>query len=183
MVVNICDGLDSKKMNWITENELQRGDIAVYSFESAMHCWFDDESRSLIDEFKDIYFILDYEDIFCVKRGKELIPINGYVLCEPISEFTGKTKLHIPDEVRNKKSEKFGRVKYVGARNKGYQLLTDRGPKLRPELHDAPIKEGDVILFDKYCDLPIEHAMHSGITGQGQVLYRMHQCYIKAVMS
>jgi co-chaperonin GroES (HSP10) len=181
-VVNVCEGLDSKKMNWITENEVKVGDIAVYSFESAMHCWFDDPSRTLVDEEKNIYFILDYEDLFCVKRKQELIPVNGYMLCAPINDYV-KSRIVLPEFVKKRNSDKFGVVKYIGKQNQGYQLLTADGPKRRPELHDSEnIKLGDIVIFDKYCDLPIEHEMHSQIIGKGQILFRIHQCYIKAVI-
>lgn len=181
-VVNVCSGLDSTKMNWITENEVQVGDVAVYSYESAMHCWFDDPSRTLIDEDKNLYFILDYEDLFCVKRGEELIPVNGYALCSPVNDYV-TSRIVLPEFAKKRKSDKYGVVKYLGKRNQAYQLLTEDGPKKRSDLFDSEnVKVGDIIVFDKYCDLPIEHELHSQIVGKGQILFRMHQCYIKAVI-
>ena len=181
-IVNICEGLDSRKMNWITENEMKIGDIGIYSYEAAMWCWYEDPSRSLVDEEKNIYFILDYEDFFCVKRGQELIPVNGYLLCAPVAEHV-KTRIQLPEFVKKKKSDKFGVIKYLGKKNEGYQLLTEDGPALRPELHDpTQMNVGDIVVFDKFCDLPIESEMHSQIVGKGQILFRMHRCNIKATV-
>lgn len=181
-IVNICHELDTKKLNWLTSNEMQIGDIAIYSFESAVWCWAEDPSRTLVDEEKKIYFILDYEDFFCVKRGNELIPVNGYVLCAPITESI-KSRIQLPDFVKRKKSDKYGVVKYIGKRNEAYYLIGENGQKRRKDLHDPyEVEVGDIVLFDKYCDLPIEHSMHTNIVGKGQTLFRMHRCYLKATI-
>lgn len=182
IVMAVCDGLNSNLMNWGTINEIQVGDEAVFNYVAAMHCWFDDPDRTLYDDENEMYFVLDYEDFFAVKRNGKLIPVNGYALCEPYIDPI-RTSLLLPDSVKTRRSEKLGIVRHVGRPNDFYQLLTEHGPEKRQDLCDAGgVQEGDLIAFARNCDLMIENETHASLAGKKRPLYRINQCYLLATM-
>lgn len=181
IVQNVCPDLNLTSMLWNTSIELIPGDEVIYSFEAAMDCIGDDDSRIFIDEKMDKYFIIDYSDIFLAKRNGDIIPINGYVLCEPLEEEI-TSKIQLPDFLRKTRSDKFGKVAYLGKRNTEYYEGTGR-MVVRQDLKDPyEVSVGDIIIFDKNCDLPVEYDLHQSIEGRKKTFYRMHRCYIKAII-
>ena len=181
IVVACCEGLNQNLMNWGTINEVMVGDEVVFSYVAAMHCWFDEPERTLMDEDDTMYFVIDYEDLFVAKRNGKIIPLNGYVLCEPVIDDI-RTKLVLPDSVRTRRSEKYGRVAHVGRKNDFYQLLTEFGPEKRIDISDSQVEVGQTVVFAKNCDLMIENEAHAAIAGRNKPLYRMHQCYLLGVV-
>lgn len=67
--------INSKYMDWETEMEIQVGDIAYFNKLSIL-------KAQKVGE----YLLVAYKDCYCVKRGDLIIPINGYMLIEPVYE-------------------------------------------------------------------------------------------------
>lgn len=179
-VINVCKKLNDFQMHWKTSIEVKSGDLVFYSFEAAYDC-LNDTGKIFVDENNTKYFLLDYFDLFVAKRGEEIIPVNGYVLCEPVEEEL-TSKIQLPEFLKRTRSDKFGRVVYLGARNTEYYLGNGK-KEVRHDLKDChEIAVGDVVLFDKNCDLPVEYDLHQSLAGRNKTFYRMHRCYIKAIV-
>lgn len=181
IVANFSETIDHTRMPWKTHCEIRNGDYVVFSFESSINALQEDTSRVYIDQFNDLYIIIDYEDLFVAKRGSKVIPLNGYVLCSPVVEEQ-KAKIFLPDVVKRKRSDKFGIIAHLGTRCEEYY---DGEGNPRPELYDPMWvgKLGDKVLFDKNCDIPIEYEIHQSLAGRKETFYRVRRCYIKANLS
>lgn len=181
-IVNICETLNYYAMPWLTDIEAKRGDEVISSYESILYCFNDgDTSRTFVDENNDKYFLLDYSDLFIAIRDNEVIPLNGYAICEPIEESVSSSFL-IPDELKRFRSDKFGRVAYLGSANREY-YITNGNKDIRHDLVDAKdVSVGDVVIFDKNCDLPLEYDIHQSLDGRKKTYYRFNRCYIKAII-
>lgn len=62
-------------MDWETELEVQVGDVAYFRKLAVMKAQRMGE-----------YLLIPYSQCYCVKRGEQIIPINGYTLIEPVFE-------------------------------------------------------------------------------------------------
>lgn len=157
IVINTSPELIPEFMPWKTPLEVRPGDFAVYSYESAMYCLDPDRGRILHDENNEMYFMIDYEDIFSVKREGTVIPVNGYLLVSPVTEQIN-TSISLPAHIAEYTSVKFGRVEYVGTRNECYYS----GVRVRDDVYDIreEIIPGDLIVFSEASDLPLEYDIH-----------------------
>ena len=118
----------NRSLPWKTEIEIKKGDIVWHDFMAANNCIVIKTDKQPEEEYK----LLDYNDIYVIKRNGDLIPINGYILCEEVKEK--KSDL----EISEKTDKRFGRVAYVGKKNKRYQ-----NPHIT---EDIDISVGDIII-------------------------------------
>ena len=178
IVVNFSEKLNPSLMRWKTTCELKLNDYVVFSYESSLHALGDDDSRALMDENKDLYVILDYEDLFVAKRGTKIIPLNGYVLCSPIP-VEHKTSLVVPSSLKKMRSDKFVKIAHLGLRNEEYY---NGDGSIREDLYDPMWvgKVGDTVLISKNCDLTVEYELHQSLSGRKETFFRVQRCYIKA---
>lgn len=100
----------SCSMPWDCDMELQKDDIVFFNII---------ESKNAVEiECEGItYKLIPYRDLYCAKRAKEIIMLNGYVLLEQIykindSEFAVSKEGEV-DKTR-------GIVRYVGEPNREY---------------------------------------------------------------
>ena len=158
IVYNVCGELISENMPWHTHNEVAVGDYAVYSYESAIFSTDEDKGRFFLDENNSLYLLLDYEDLFVVRRNDLIVPVNGYLLVSPMPDETFAT---FTLDTTKKNSTKWGKVEYVGARNECYYAAG----KVRTDTYDFKdeVKVGDVICFETNSDLPVEYEIHHTI--------------------
>lgn len=158
IVYNVCGDLIEDKMPWHTKNILQRNDFVVFTYEAAIYCLDPLKGRHIYDEHNSQYLLIDYEDILSVRRGDDIIGINGYLLVEPITEQL-KSELKLPIQ----KSVKYGRIAVMAERNECYYAA---GVK-RTDVCDFKdeLKVGDIILFSKFSDIPLEYDIHRSING------------------
>jgi len=142
---------DPQSMDWDTEMELLVGDMVWFSIMESKN------SPEIICE-RTLYKSIPYEDCYVAKRDSktsteiniakddhltawiyfsDIIPLNGYVLCEILYE----AKLSDLDVLSEDKVDKTkGRVKFIGEPPKAY---------LREEYtHIKDIQVGDEVLFD-----------------------------------
>ena len=137
---------DPNTMDWDTDMELQVGDIV----------WFDimeSKNSSEIVCNGEIYKSIPYQHCYVAKRElwwdehqnnryTKIIPLNGYVLCQPIT----LKKISELDHLSEQKIDKTkGIVRFVGNPPKAY---------IRDEYsHIEDLQVGDEVLFDK--DVPM----------------------------
>lgn len=176
-VIRHCGKLSDFRMPWITTNELQEGDYIIYSFESAMYAMEDIYGRVLLDENKEPYFIIDYEDIFCIKREEQIIPVNGYLLVAPLEEGS-VSSFQIIKEDHN--SSRYGIVVHVGQRNKAYH---DFGMLRETYDMEEEINPGDIIIFNRNSDLPVEYPLHRSLNGKSQTFFRLQRKDIDGIIA
>jgi hypothetical protein len=101
---------DPNSMPWDCDMELQVGDIV----------WFNTiESRNAVEIVCEgkLYKIIPWQDCYCAKRGKEVIMLNGYVLCEQVYTYND-SPLALKNETEDKTR---GIVRYIGKCNREYQ--------------------------------------------------------------
>lgn len=167
VVISVPSTLIPENMPWETDMVLMPGDEVVYSYETCVYCMNPETGREFHDEENNQYLMVDYEDIFAAKRNGEVIPVNGYLLVEPLTEEV-ISAIKLPVE----KSGKIGRVAITSPKNKRYFAAG----KERTDVYDFndPINPGDYVVFTKYSDLPLEYELHNSIDGAKQY-FRMQR--------
>lgn len=173
-----CGNLVANKMPWETTNEIQSGDYCVFSFESAVYALDEAHGRVLLDEDNEAYLLIDYEDIFCVRRGETIIPVNGYLLVSPIEEKQLSDSFTIVRE--NNNSTKCGLVEYIGTPNKRY--FFSGVPRDDVSDFDDEISVGDVIVFNANSDLPLEYSLHKSVAKNAKTFFRLQRRDIDAII-
>jgi co-chaperonin GroES (HSP10) len=171
-----------KEIPWETEIELKLGDRVVMYFMAIQNC-LSKEQKKYAQEGKDVYIFIKYHNIYAIIRGEEIIPINGYVLVEPIedpewirlNEQASKAGLIIPDMRKLSKTHiTYGKIAYLGKPNLRYSEKYKSD-----EYYD--LKVGDEIIMKKIRDIPVEYEYHAKMDG-GRKLYRMQRHDILAVL-
>ena len=108
---------------WMTEIEVLPGDIVWVE-----HTGFLNSER--ITDGKDVYFVVDYQNLVVAKRDLKVIMLNGRVLLEIFE----KPQSDILITERKQLSE--GVIRYNGSNNKDYKY---------PKFEDADVEVGDVV--------------------------------------
>lgn len=165
---------------WKTKMELEVGDKVVMYFLAVQNCLIP-EKRAFIKNEEGTTIFIQYKNIYATIRNGNIIPVNGYVLVEPIEDPEWERKVNKAKElglelVDNRKPSNtnvcYGRIAYMGEKNEEYFDLekSDEG---------YSAKVGDVIVMKKIRDIPIEYEYH---TKMGRKLYRVQRPDILAVL-
>ena len=148
-------------MPWLIDLETKEGDSVIVNYRSIYEAlerladpvrnpgnpkWFTCE--------KELYVFLHYKDLIAI-NGKEIIPINGHVLCEQLDEEEKiKTTLILPEHLRKiGDQQKFAKVLKTGSLIRDYE-----GDNYSPDTDD--VKEGDIIIFEKFYNIELEFKIH-----------------------
>lgn len=163
---------------WDTDMEIQVGDEVTYHFLSATTAT-DRHWERYVEFDGEIYIFVNYDRIFTAKRNGEIICLNGFVLVEPVEKVNNR---YLPEnfsfsDTYKGKDKYFGRVRFMGSLVRSYRL--SRKIVHGPDQDD--IKEGDLILMDKVCDIPLEYPFHAMLNGN-KVYYRVQRRYIRAIL-
>jgi hypothetical protein len=162
-------------MPWQTPMELKFGDTVIMFYLAVMNA-LDKRNPRYIVEGSDRYVMISYENIYaCVRDGK-VIPINGYVLVEPIenpavtAERERMAKIGLKAIIARKDSAVnvvYSKVKYMGTPNRDYpdEGHTDDG---------VDIAVGDVIVSKKVSDIPLQYELHQRVN-EGKKLFRIQR--------
>jgi len=152
---------DPQSMDWDVDMELQVGDMVWFSIMESKN------SPEILCE-KTLYKSIPFSDCYIAKRiykggpcdSYEVIPLNGYVLCEILY----KPKLSDLDVLSENTVDKTkGRVKYVGTPPKAY---------LRKEYcHIDDLQVGDEVLFDNPAAVFLLERTKALATFDGDNLY------------
>lgn len=176
---------DVKSLYSKTEIEIQPGDVAIINHLEALNSWIFSNGEMVDGRYENEYYLVKYDSIIVVQRGKEILPINGYILLEESKETL--KFLEFEKVVVNKK---YGIVKYMGSVNKDYARNYDsRGGRLKGKIWSdygyESMKPGCKVAFESKRlgnSDPIwrlEHSQHSEI---GEYLV-CHRPRIAAIMN
>jgi hypothetical protein len=147
---------DPHSMPWDCDQDLMINDTVFFNII---------ESRNSVEiECEDkLYKILPYQDLYCAKRGKEVIMLNGYVLCHPVYTSTSH-ELAIDDKKEDKTR---GRIAFVGKPNRQYQ---------KDEYIDfVDLRVGDLVVFNPNSPVFRLERMAAIATFDGNNLYNVIQ--------
>ena len=155
-VVKVPDGLwyhslgyknysyGGESMPWDCEQELRPGDTVVHTFMDRD----DIVNIEVEDEPGELYRMMPYDDIYVARRGDEVIPLNGYCLCEEVMKESMSEVLDIiqydkNDNLEDPIDKQVGKVAYVGKANRAYRT----GKSGERDLDGgADVEVGDVII-------------------------------------
>lgn len=129
-------------MQWETEVEIQEGDEVWFNFNMALHAY-----TYICDN--EIYKMLKYQDLYVARRGKEVIPLNGYVV---LKEWKPpKKSVFLLEE---KADKRFAVVEHYGSCNKEYSNSHYSD--------DIQLGVGDRVLLEEGTSLiPLEGGLHN----------------------
>lgn len=165
---------DPKSMDWETDMELQIGDLCFFSLIEAKN------SVQLICE-GELYKSVPYADCYVAKRYigsssgliTEVIPLNGFVLCEPQMRAKLSDLDHFStDEVDKTK----GIIKFIGSAPKRY--IRDNYS------HIDDLRVGDEVLFDNKTPLfYLERVSHTAVFDSGKQYWCVARRRISLVLN
>jgi len=198
--------IEMSNMPWRVVPEIKNGDYVVFNYLASMACLDEDLCRMFLCQGEP-YFLVRYDEIFCVKRKmserslvdmlncceisiyeylktKEndmnmILPVNGYLLVEPIVEEEQEYFL----AGRKLETPEFGT-------NNSATLgkIAHRSLELIQQYYDSndlpdetifSLNPGDLIVFDTACDLPVEYPLHSTVEGN-KIYFRMQRRHVVA---
>lgn len=171
-------------MDWKTEMELQIGDKVVMYYLAVDNCMkqgaYEKDYEFYHDKMndrKEEYIWVKYQNIYVAIRDGKIIPINGFVLVEPMENTVHEHKKKeaenrkiklIRDNKSNNTHAVYGKVAYMGKPNIEYKEghLSDIG-------YDN-VQVGSEIIMKKISDIPMEYEYHAKVDG-GKKLYRIQR--------
>ena len=113
-----------ESMPWDCEMELEVGDIVVHTFMER----HDIMNIEVEDEPGELYRMMPYDDIYVARRGDQIIPLNGYCLCEEVEKEkpssiieTIEFNLAMEQQIGENIDHKIGKVAYVAKPNRAYR--------------------------------------------------------------
>lgn len=167
-------------MPWETEMELQEGDRVALYFLAVQNC-LSPERKHYIKNFDDVYIFIKYHNIYAVIRDDDIIPVNGYLLVEPMEDpawIRMKSKaeekgLEIPDmRGLSNVNVVYGKIAYAGKPNKSYNSPYKSDNQI-------DVKVSDEVVMKRITDIPVEYEYHTKLDG-GRKLYRVQRHQILA---
>lgn len=157
-------------MEWTTKNELRIGDRVAMYYLAVLNC-LSKEQRKYIKDGDSYIIFIRYHNIYAVIREKEIKPVNGFILAEPLedpeylrvkAEYE-KKGIILPDLRRPPQKEvTYAKIAYVGEPVTDYE---------EPHLNLSP---GDEVMMEKVRDIPIEYEYHTKMDG-GKKYYRIRR--------
>lgn len=188
-IVSIPDRLtfrpnSTELMPWETTIEVKEGDKVVMYYLGVVNALKKEIKKYFIKDGKYFVFI-KYNNIFVVIRDKQIIPVNGYILVEPVDDPGKKQQeenvksrsgieiVKVTDQ-RNNTDVVYGKAVYIGNKNSRYH---------NPDITDEnfSVSPGDVLVLKKVRDIPVEYEYHAKLDG-GRKLYRIQRHDILAVL-
>lgn len=157
-----------RSVNFDTDMEIQPGDKVYIHYLASITAIKD--QKSLTDDEGNIYYFINYHDLFASTRGEKVIMLNGYIAVEPVKDenYQVGSLIEIPDYLKNKSSERIGKVVFVGSKLRGYQFIPDACDD------NYDVKPGDLIAYTKNSDIPMQYDIHKSFQGD-KTLYRMQR--------
>lgn len=145
--------------------ELKKGDKVYFHYLTHENCKI--EGRLLEDEDGNALYLIPYDQIFISVREEKIIPINGWLLVEPIIGDKVKSDvLEIPDTLKKKGSINLAKVVHVSTPIRKYRRF--------PQESDCnTIKPGDVVAYSRHSDLPVQYAYYNSLESKKE--YRRMQ--------
>jgi len=142
--------------DWDTNIEVKEGDQVWFDYLTGIEC-------NQIECKGKLYYVLPYHTLYVTRRKEEVIPLNGYVLLEPIIKEEGYKDFKFERE-----RAKYAMVAYSGSCNKRYH---------NKQYYDDPdIKAGEKVIYGKVSGLFLEQEEHSSFNGNKRyrIIQRRH---------
>jgi co-chaperonin GroES (HSP10) len=124
---------------WVTDIETQPGDEVYIKEMEAANC-------PIIETPDETYYLLNYDALRVIRRGDEIIPVNGFVLMRDVKKTTkvgsySKTEVDWP----------YGEVAHVGKKLKGIVRKTGDGKKKFVDTDcNIDLEKGDIVYIGAY---------------------------------
>lgn len=159
-------------MTALTPLEIQKGDTVWYKYMAYVNA-MPGPNQDIVKHYTvkgdDAHYILvDYQSLIMAKRGEDAIPLNGFMIIEPLpAEDLWESDVLEHDQLtkdRYKYSETYGVVKYAGTPVTKYwrdQYVPD----------DPNVNVGDIVAIDVACDIPFEVDLHRTFERENQNPY------------
>jgi hypothetical protein len=160
---------DVTSMPWDTEMELRIGDMVWFNYFASVNC---DE---LVCGDRRFYAI-SYQDLYVAKRKDEIIPLNGYCLCEPVRiDYESDLAEGVVEHYEKNKVV----VRHLGQPNKRY--FTGGG---RQTYHNdiIDVKEGDTVLLRKNYPLNKIERLDAISTFSDKTYYAIQRRFMEIVL-
>jgi len=174
---------------WETTMELSVGDTVVVN-QLPLQLAQNDKQFILCEGIR--YFWIKYSDIYCksveigavvqpLQKGYletrepiyNLIPINGYVICEPVID-----EIKYIEQVVKKESKQFAVVKFIGSLNTNHLERWQPASESFYTPSDMEVEVGDVICFKKYRNRRLDNGL-AKVFGNLVPIMRKDILYIK----
>jgi len=139
---------DKVLLEWTGDIEIKEGDRGCYDYLAALSASGNMYDYSENKDMSDGTFFLKYTDLY-MKLQEDVIPLNGYVLIEPVYE---RLKSDTIETLESKNTVK-------GVVLKAGSLVKYTKDEFYCEDTDE-LKEGDVVLFRPGSDYLIEDDLH-----------------------
>lgn len=159
-VVSVTHQIDESLKTCI---EVQVGDIVFMHYLSLFNAIRDD--KYYVDN-EQVYYPVNYESLYCLKRNNETICLNGYILVKPINKYEEEKigDVFLPDSCIRQERASRGIVSYIGNPLKG-------------EVNSCMI--GEEIIFRKSSSVRMQYHLHNTF---GEEVYRMKSDSILATV-
>lgn len=169
--LKFIDG-DWSQMPWDTDMELKIGDEVILKRPAVSGAI----ANGFVKEDEEgLHVFVKYSEVVVARRGDCIIPLNGFVLVEPLEEEY-KTSLALP-ETSKKDSKIYGKIIYIGTPNRRYITKRNGAGVETTEPPDTDeLKVGDIVAFSNVADIYLEYDLHRTI----KKCYRMQQHKILA---
>lgn len=171
-IVEVCDNLLFERGNvhsveYDTTQELMPGDKVIFHYTAIKNCLFNKQYEKVGNEY---LFFLKYDTIFLAQRGEMTIPVNGWLIVEPIEQVSEAVgRILVPTYLQKKISTTKGRVVYAASPLNGY--LFDAG-KYGADIDI--IATGDEVMFKWMYSRPLQYELHARLD-QGKKYYRIQR--------
>ena len=150
-----CGTIISNPLNKGSEIETREGDIVFFHYLSTLNAIKD---KKFIQTDDGILYSVNYESLYCAKRGEEVICLNGFTLVKPLMVHKEDKigDVYLPESMMQKEITGRGVVAHTGSRL---------------------VSKGDEILYRKTSNVPIEYPLHQ----QMDRYFRMKDSSILAI--
>lgn len=179
---------NSHSMPWDVDMEIRVGDDVIFYYMAAINCMGTlDNPTGNGKYFKDPdggeYIMITYDNLFLARRDQQIIPLNGYLILEPIEdeeflrvkERFAKAKLTLPKNYVQI-CAKEGIVRFLGSPIREYRDR-DKNGELRFTDEGVDIRHGMRVMIRKAADLPLEYDVHASLEERKRFL-RVQRRYI-----
>jgi len=168
---------------WETTMELSVGDTVVVN-QLPLQLAQNDKQFILCEGIR--YFWIKYSDIYCKLSfdfvldkaifpmvNQILVPINGYVICEPVID-----EIKYIEQVVQKESKQFATVKFIGSMNTNHLERWQPASESFYTPSDMEVEVGDQICFKKYRNRRLDNGL-AKVFGNLVPIMRKDILYVK----
>lgn len=163
------------QLKFDVDMEVKIGDIVIFHYMESLNSQRD-------GRYIDGMMLIEYSSIFCVIRGKEVIPVNGYLLVEPLEEKSSEILW-----INGRPSETKGIVRYAGTPVRRYLDDKDASDSVPVIWRDGELKiemkfpeVGDTVVFKDCHAVKLQYPLHALLNKD---LYQMQRRSVTCIQT